>query len=242
MQIVGKGNTSTASDIQYQQQMKLLIAAENAFKELDKHLKEGTKFYADLTQLLLKNQGAIQDFCTSRKLEADELVKNLGDVGSGDIKSTIEAPKTSASVVTENSNPPARPPLPNVSNPPSRPPPPTMATAPGGPPSANYQPPQYNTGYPAQTNAYPTQNTYPTPQNAYPTQGYPTTMAYPVNPAMPQPYGTMPYGMPPQQQQQQQQPPNPAQPQVDMFGRPIQPYGFPPQQQQQQPPYGYPPQ
>merc|ERR1712046_77078 len=175
------------------------------------------------TQLLLKNQGAIQDYCTSRKLEADELVKNLGD-GAGDIKSTIEAPKTSASVVTENANPPARPPLPNVSNPPSRPPQPTMATAPGGSPTANYQPPQYNTGYPA-TNAYPTQNhAYPAqPQNpAYPTsQGYPTTMPYPINPAMPQPYGTMPYGMPPQQPQQHQQPPNSA-PQVDMFGRPIQ--------------------
>merc|ERR1712038_56766 len=159
----GKGNTSTASDIQYQQQMKLLIAAENAFKELDKHLKEGTKFYADLTQLLLKNQGAIQDYCTSRKLEADELVKNLGD-GAGDIKSTIEAPKTSASVVTENSNPPARPPLPNLSSnaaAPSRPPPPSMGSQ--GPPAANYQPPQYNTGYPA-PNA---------PNAASPTQNYP---------------------------------------------------------------------
>merc|ERR1711988_1365946 len=91
MQIVGKGNTSTASDIQYQQQMKLLIAAENAFKELDKHLKEGTKFYGDLTQLLLKNQGGIQDFCTSRKLEAEELCKALGE---SDIKSTVEAPKS----------------------------------------------------------------------------------------------------------------------------------------------------
>jgi hypothetical protein len=235
--------SSTASDIQYQQQMKLLIAAENAFKELDKHLKEGTKFYGDLTQLLLKNQGAIQDFCASRKLEAEELTKSMGD---GDFKSTVEAPKSAV---------PSRPPQPSPrtttsQNTPARPPPPsnTVPTS-TAPPTAAYQPPAAQ-GYqqPPQAYGYPAPNNVPYPVNNYGMPPHPYGAPPQHYGAPPQPYGAPPqqYGVPSQQaygmpqqlygsmQQQPGAPTNQQQtgPGVDMFGRPI--------QQQQQPPYGYP--
>ena len=233
--------SSTASDIQYQQQMKLLIASENAFKELDKHLKEGTKFYGDLTQLLLKNQGAIQDFCASRKLEADELTRALGEGDS--FKSTVEAPKSAV---------PSRPPQPsprtqNVT--PARPPPPSN-TVPASaaqptaayPPTPGYQQPPQAYGYPAPSVPYPVNNygMPPHPYGAPPQQYGAPPQQYG---APPQQYSMLPqqaYGVPPQpygsmQHQQPGLPTNqhPGGPGVDMFGRPM-------QQQQQQPPYGYP--
>lgn len=237
-----------ASDIQYQQKMKLLIGAENAFKELDKHLKEGTKFYGDLTQLLLKNQGGIQDFCTSRKLEAEELCKALGD---SDIKSTVEAPK---SAIPQRPPPPAntvpsRPPLPSNlgdSSTPTPAPRSTEASAPGATtapvyPTQNYPAPGY------QPYGYPQQGMPPhgIPPQGMPPQGQPN-LPYPVNPyPMPQPYGTQQpqmYGMP-QNQQYGAMPPygsmQQQRPQVNMFGQPIQPqqpYGYPQQPGQQQPP------
>jgi programmed cell death 6-interacting protein len=125
-----KGGNNSAADIQRTQHMGLLVQADSAFKELSKHLAEGTKFYNDLTQLLLKNQSGIEDFCKSREIEAKELCTSLGG-------STV----TSAPV--QKTTPP-------------RPPPPSMPVAAprtstsGGdaqqataPPTTGYQAPQY---------------------------------------------------------------------------------------------------
>lgn len=153
-----------------------LAAAHDSFNDLLRHLQEGTKFYNDLTQLLVSLQSKVDDYCYARKTELEELNKTLDPSGS---KSTpAQYSGNSGSTTTPTPAPPAaaappQAPAPNYFYPP--PPLPSMPFSAYG----TYHP---GTGYPPQPNYYA----------AYPQGGYP-----PYNP-----YNTLPGQHPPAPGQQ----------------------------------------
>ncbi|RVE50047.1 hypothetical protein evm_005253 [Chilo suppressalis] len=175
-----------------------LCAAHDAYHDLTANLQEGSKFYNDLTQLLVAFQNKVSDFCFARKTEKDELLKDLTQEASR----PAPAPPTEPTMVRREA--PPRPPPPSTA--PSAGPAPSTAPAPAaaalpypmqpqgmplpyGAPYQYYAAPMPATYNPYATLPYPHHARMPPPQPYQPYQHAPAQYPQPPPPAGYNPYG-----------------------------------------------------
>ncbi|EJD74895.1 apoptosis-linked 2-interacting protein X 1 [Loa loa] len=182
----GSEKASSQGAVERERILKILANGHDKFLEIKSNLDEGTKFYNDLTPLLLRLQQKVSDFCFARQTEKEDLMKQLqqnivSGSSCGSAPPRPPPPKTSSNASVSNNPFDAEAPIPpprNINN--------FQATqaSPIPPQNPNYQPQLCNSqqqqpfaSYAQAPYGYPVQQTPYLPQPQF-NQNY--TTPYPV--------------------------------------------------------------
>lgn len=100
-----------------EEMLKNLASAYDGFNEILNHLEEGTRFYNDLTPILLKLQNKISDFVFARKTEKEDLMKEIQVNLARPSNTTQRAPERPPPPTTQAPSQASNPPYPTLSSP-----------------------------------------------------------------------------------------------------------------------------